>query len=193
MSNTSEFRVYHSLWCGCWPDLLTLRLQDPFQPKHSRSCRFHAQRFLATEDTAGGAVPGPFVTDMSLNIMAIRMPIAGATSFYQNVQVCNSQAAAISKPAGRCRLSQSASALRMPAAAGLLAQSTPTSRSVCLQSVWWHVSAPPRQAWQQGTPALPPSRAAQHPWLPAVALVVPLPARQPSTACSPPGGLATQS
>ncbi len=45
-------------------------------------------------------MPGPFVTDMSLNIMAIRMPIAGATSFYQNVQVCESKAAAISKAAG---------------------------------------------------------------------------------------------
>ena len=45
-------------------------------------------------------VPGPFVTDMSLNIMAIRMPIAGATSFYQNVQVCESRAAAMSKAAG---------------------------------------------------------------------------------------------
>ena len=32
--------------------------------------------------------------------MAIRMPIAGATSFYQNVQVCESKAAAISKAAG---------------------------------------------------------------------------------------------
>ena len=95
-------------------------------------------------------LPGPFVTDMSLNIMAIRMPIAGATSFYQNVQVCESQAAAISKIAGRLQashmvhssslsdchlflyglyhdcwrlifLSQTASAMCTPVAAGLLA------------------------------------------------------------------------
>ena len=171
MSNTSEFRVYHSLWCGCWPDLVTLRLQSPFQPKDSHSCRFHAQRFLATEDTAGGMLPGPFVTDMSLNIMAIRMPIAGATSFYQNVQVCRSRACSHIKgcrlPVGsthgaqqqpvRCHLflyslyhdcwqliilPESASAMCMPVAAGLLAQhdqSAPSLPAVCVVACQMHI------------------------------------------------------
>lgn len=51
-------------------------------------CRFHAQRFyalhcLATREANATAIKA----DMSLNMMAIEMPVAKAADFYQHVQV----------------------------------------------------------------------------------------------------------
>ena len=118
----------------------------------------------------GACCLAPSVTDMSLNIMAIRMPIAGATSFYQNVQVGESQAAAITRLRAGCRLDTwctaaacqtvtcsslactmiadgSSSCFKCARLLQLACSPSMTSpRLVCLQSVWSRCNAHPCQA-----------------------------------------------
>ena len=90
IDGSGEFRVYQNFWCACCCEHnTTVHTQASLHQDFAGFlCRFHAQRFyalhcLATREANATAIKG----DMSLNMMAIEMPVAKAVDFYQHVQV----------------------------------------------------------------------------------------------------------